>query len=516
MTQQQYYYRPEPPKRNARPAHSARRTHRGRRRAAIIGGALAAVIVLGAIGVYGYARLKFSEIKKLAVGKLDTANTSQPINILLVGNNSRTVLNGKQANSFGTGSEVGGARSDVTMIAHLDPKTGLVTLVSIPRDLFLPIPGSNNLNRVDSALNYGPSVLVKTIEQDLGIPINHYVELNFDTFQSVVTALGGINMYFPYQLKDAYSGLNITQTGCLHLNGFQALAVVRARHLQYSPNGVTWYYDPLGDLSRIRRDHEFLRVLASQVKAKGITNPVTLNSVLSAIEPYLGLDKSFTFNELVSLASTYRHVNPNTIKTATLPVALENNYVYLGANYGDVVFAAQPQDWTILQQYLGMQTPSIARSSITVSVANGTGAYMQATDVSTGLQKLGYKIGTVGDTAIQGSNLETVVRYTPGHLAMAEKVMSDLSGAVVMSQGQTTGGAPVEVITGNGLTVATPAAPAAPSTSTAQTAAPATTQPAAASTATKTTTPSVNNPITLPATSSNMPLQPWDPRACPA
>ena len=516
MSQQQYYYRPEPSKRNAKPVHAAKRGRRGRRRVAIIGGVLAGVIILGALGVYGYARFKFAEITKLAVGNLDTINASQPINILLVGNNSRAVLNGKQANSFGSGSQVGGARSDVTMIAHLDPKTRSVTLVSIPRDLFLPIPGSNNLNRVDSALNFGPSTLVKTIEQDLGISINHYVELNFDTFQSVVTALGGINMYFPYQLKDAYSGLNITRTGCLHLNGFQALAVVRARHLQYSQNGVTWQYDPLGDLSRIRRDHEFLRVLAAQVKAKGISNPVTLNSVLSAIEPYLGLDKSFTLNELVSLASTYRHVNPNTIKTATLPVALENNYVYLGANYGDVVFAAQPQDWTILQQYLGMKTPSIARSSITVSVANGTGAYLQATDTAGALRKLGYRIATVGNTTIQGSNLETVVRYTPGHLAMAEKVMSDLSGAVVMSQGPTTGGAPVEVITGNGLSVATPAVPSAPSSNSGQTTTPATTQQTATSSTAKATTPSVNNPITLPATSSNMPLQPWDPRACPA
>ncbi len=521
MTNQQYYYRPEPSKKNPRPARSARTVHKGRRRVAVIGAVLAGVIVLGAIGVYGYARIKFAEIKKLAVGNLATAGANQPINILLVGNNSRSVLNGKQASAFGNGSQVGGARSDVTMIAHMDPKTHTVTLVSIPRDLFLPIPGSNKLNRVDSALNFGPSTLVKTIEQDLGIPINHYIELNFDTFQSVVTALGGINMYFPYQLKDAYSGLNITQTGCLHLNGFQALAVVRARHLQYSPNGVTWYYDPLGDLSRIRRDHEFLRVLASEVKAKGISNPVTLNSVLSAIDPYLGLDKTFSFNELVSLATTYRHTNPNTIKTATFPVALENNYTYLGANYGDVVFAAQPQDWSIVQQYLGIQTPSMARSSITVSVANGTGAYMQATDVATSLQKLGYKIATVGNTAIQGSNLETVVRYTPGHLAMAEKVMSDLSGAVVMSQGTTTGGAPVEVITGNGLSVGTLAAPAAKATQANSLTSASGTQATkansqASATGGSTNTQSVNNPVTLPATSSNMPLQPWDPRACPA
>ena len=514
MSDQQYYFRPDgsrgkrEPSANNGPAHRApkrRLTNSAkRRRVALV---LVAFIILGLVGTYSYARLRFSQIRKIGVSGLNTAATNQPMNILLVGNNSRTVLNGSQANAFGNGSQVGGARSDVTMIAHLDPSTHRVTLVSIPRDLFLPIPGSNNLNRVDAALNSGPSMLVKTIEQDLGIPIDHYVELNFDTFQQIVTALGGINMYFPYQLKDAQSGLNITHTGCIHLNGFQALAVVRARHLQYSTNGVTWGYDPLGDLSRIRRDHEFIKVLASEVQAKGIYNPVQLNSLVNAITPYLGLDKTFSLNDLISLATTFRHVNPNTVATATLPIAFANNYVYLGASYGDVVFAAEPQDSTVLNRYLGLPTPNIAPSSITVGVVNGTGAYHLAADVAKSLSALGYKIAGTANTAIQGTNLETIVRYTKGHLALAERVKADLSGAVVMGEGSTISGAPVEVIAGNNLTVATPPAPTTTVASTQGTSAPKTT--GASST-------NSNLPITLPATTSNMALQPWDPRACPA
>ena len=508
MSDQQYYYRPENPKQSKQPAHRAsvgrRTSHRGRNTRSIAL-ALAVLILVGIAATYGYARLRFSQIRKIDVSSLNTAAANQPMNILLVGSNSRAALNGNQANAFGNASQVGGARSDVTMIAHLDPQTDTVTLVSIPRDLFLPIPGSNDLNRVDSALNAGPSMLVKTIEQDLGIPIDHYVELNFDTFQQIVTALGGIQMYFPYQVKDAYSGLNITTTGCIHLNGFQALAEVRARHLQYSSNGITWSYDPLGDLSRIRRDHEFIKVLASQVQAKGVYNPVELNSLITAITPYLGLDRSFSFGELVSLANTYRHANPNTIKTATLPIAFANNYVYLGTNYGDVVFAAEPQDSTILNQYLDIATPTISRNSINISVANGTGMYMQAGDVASQLKLLGYNVTGTSNTAVQGSNLETIVRYTKGNLAMAEKVKSDLSGAVVMGEGSISTGTPVEVITGNGLTVAAP-----PSTPTS----------GVASSQTSTNPPSAaasgsNVPITLPATSSSMGLQPWDPRACP-
>src|ERR1019366_4702430 len=101
-------------------------------------------------------------------------------------------------------------------------------------------------------------------------------ELNFDSFMNVVNTLGGIKMYFPEPVYDAYSGLNIQTTGCIALNGTQALQVVRARHLQYKGPGVTsddpayWPHETLSDLARIRRDHEFLRVLASAVTARGL------------------------------------------------------------------------------------------------------------------------------------------------------------------------------------------------------------------------------------------------------
>jgi LCP family protein required for cell wall assembly len=72
---------------------------------------------------------------------------------------------------------------------------------------------------------------VAAIQEDFGIPIQHYVELNFDSFASVVNALGGINMYFPEPVYDPESDLDVTTVGCHHLNGFHALQVVRARHL---------------------------------------------------------------------------------------------------------------------------------------------------------------------------------------------------------------------------------------------------------------------------------------------
>jgi len=86
----------------------------------------------------------------------------------------------------------------------------------VPRDLWVKIPGTgpdSGTNR-SCRLQYRPDLLIQTIEQVLGIPINHYVAVNFTGFQGMVNALGGVTMDFPDQVKDAYSGLNVTQTGC--------------------------------------------------------------------------------------------------------------------------------------------------------------------------------------------------------------------------------------------------------------------------------------------------------------
>ena len=114
-----------------------------------------------------------------------------------------------------------------------------LSILSIPRDLFVPNARKEGANKIDAALYEGPDQLIAAIEEDFGIPIQHFVELNFDSFINVVNALGGIKMYFPEPVYDAYSGLNIQTTGCIALNGTQALQVVRARHLQYKGPGVT-------------------------------------------------------------------------------------------------------------------------------------------------------------------------------------------------------------------------------------------------------------------------------------
>jgi LCP family protein required for cell wall assembly len=433
-------------------------------------------------------------------------------NIVLVGSTSRCALK-HQNPAFGLCSAgVTGVNSDVVMILHLDPKKGTASILSIPRDLFVPNARGAEPNKIDAALVEGPQRLIQAIQEDFGIPVQHFVELNFDSFQNIVNALGGIRMYFPMPLYDAESSLRIPTSGCHMLDGFQALAVVRARHLQYRPPGVStsnprdWPQDPQSDLSRIRRDHEFLRVLATAVSTRGLGNPVTDNALLGAVAPQLQVDASFSLGEMLGTVLTFHGVNPNSAPQQTLPVIVDaDNYIVGGYNYGSVELPSQPQDLQIVDTFLGV-APSLdtmtgkplpAAHSVTVSVLNGTGTSGQAAATASALGALGLTIVGTGDAPVRGAVSETTVTYSAGHEAAAERVAHDLSGAVVMGLGTTSRGADVTVVTGSDFSVRTPSTPAVTG------AAPASQAPASSA-------------VLAPPTPPTQALASFDPRSCTA
>ncbi len=499
------------------------RRRRARRRLVVALTGFVAFCVLVAAAGFAYVEYRNHQIRKLSVSGLAVDPPSGVENILLVGSNSRCALNGKQAAQFGSCAQVGGARSDVTMLLHLDPANHSAFILSIPRDLFVPIPGTTAANRVDAALNAGPTRLVHTIEDDLGIPINHFVELNFDTFQGVVNALGGVSMYFPDPVKDAYSGLNVTTPGCHHLNGTEALQVVRARHMFYMQNG-TWYYDPMGDLSRIKRDHEFLRVLAAQVAQRGLSNPLTANAILGSVAPDLQVDSGFSLSKMLGLALAFHGVNPNSVPTYTLPVSIDPNpFYYRGADYGDVVLPSQPQDQQVIDRFLGVSSPpgsSVSPSSFSVAVENGTGGYNQAADTASALKQLGFNITSVGNASIVGPVSETTVYYAPGHLADAERVAGSLTGTVVIGQGPTSAGSTVTVVTGSNFSVTAPSgsAQASSTTGTAQASSSGSSSSGSGSSGSSSSTSvsiaTTSPQVIAPPTVSHAPLPSYDPRSC--
>jgi LCP family protein required for cell wall assembly len=358
---------------------------------------------------------------------------------------------------------------------------------------------SGPVGKIDAALNDGPENLVNAITSNLGIPIDHYVSINFDGFQSVVNALGGIDLYFPTPLRDSLSGLNISQTGCQHLGGFQALAVVRARHLQYFADGK-WSTDPLSDLGRIRRDQAFLRVLVHEAKTKGFDNPIRAQATIASVVHQVTIDSGFSFGEMLSLLRTYRGLNPDTVSTATLPISVALNYHWKGGAYGDVDMPAEPQDQAVIAAFLGTAPTVVAPATVTLTITDMSGAPGRGSTVAGALRSEGFTVGGVTQMPAPGKPLETVIGYHPGSLADADAVLARLTGSVMLAADQSVPSGRVALDVGSDVAVA----PLSP---------PAATTPA----------PSVRAPSPTPApqasnaiTPAHFAAQSYDPTACPA
>lgn len=507
----------------------ARKKQRGRRRAKriLLTAILVVVMLIG--GTAGYSYHLFHEVHQISVRGLVAIPSSgadvNTENILMVGSTTRCGL-AQQNPAYGLCSQgVTGVNSDVIMILHLNPPGHAVSILSIPRDLFVPNARTHGANKIDAALYDGPGQLVSVIENDFGIPIQHYVELNFDTFANVVNALGGVDMYFPMPVFDAYSGLYQPTTGCVHLDGIRALQVVRARHLQYKAPGVTtsdphyWPQEVQSDLARIRRDHEFLRVLAAAVAKNGLSNPITDAQIINGVAPQLMT--TLSSGDMIRLVLAFHSVDAATAPQYTLPVQVGTfgTYYYKGGDYGDVEFPATGPDQQTIDQFLGVGpgtntmtgAPLPSPSSVAVSVVNGTGVYNQAADTARALSALGFQASDGGNATPVGTEAETIVDYgdlTPSTEAAAEAVAQSITGAVIMAydpQAVTTG-AQVTVTTGSQFAVNPPAA-APTSTTTPGLATGGTSGSGAPATSTAGFAPP------SPAVTS---LQPWDPRACTA
>jgi LCP family protein required for cell wall assembly len=519
-----------------RPARRYIPKRRWPRRVLIGANVLAALAIITVAGGYAYTRWRLDSIHTVAAphltpthsttinGKPDTAAGLPAENILLIGNETRAGLNPNET-QFGNPQLLSGALSDVIMILHLDPVTREAAILSIPRDLFLPMPPNSPVGpyqKIDAALNdgvNGPDNLIQAITDDLGIPINHYIELNFDGFQATVNAIGGINVDFPEPVFDAESNLNITTTGCLHLNGTQALALVRSRHLQYDPPGVSvdakadWPYDPESDLSRIVRDHTFLRILASTAESKGLSNPLTANALIGAVINQITIDPGLK-GQLLSLISNYHNLNPATAPETTLPVTSVNNYSYNGADIGDIDLPVQPLDDQVIANWDDTALPA-AVAPTAVEVSNIAGVYNLATTTAAGLSANGLHVSAIGDGTVPAQPTETLIHYSPGQVAQALAVMAKLSGAVMLESDASVAPGTVVVDVGSltavnppptaTATAPAPTAPGTPSATTGGTTAPST----PATTVTTVPTPDGQTP-----SSAADVLTPWDPRPC--
>ena len=215
--------------------------------------------VLLALGAYV---MSLVVVFALAVNKIpdpdfDSMGTARGMNVLIVGSDSRAGLTEEQQADLSTGS-VEGQRTDTIMLLNI-PLIGTPTLISIPRDSWVEIPGHGS-GKINSAYSIGgPNLLADTIENATGLAVTNYIEVGFAGIANTTDALGGVVLCPAADYNDVYSGLNVT-AGCQVMDGTTSLAYVRMR-----------YQDPKGDLGRIERQQEYISAVAKQA-----LNPLTL------------------------------------------------------------------------------------------------------------------------------------------------------------------------------------------------------------------------------------------------
>ncbi|MGV3759520.1 MAG: LCP family protein, partial [Actinomycetota bacterium] len=400
---------------------------RGRRtwgqRLVLVACSVLVVGLLGTAGALGYAYSKYSRIARVELGSVLAEDVAgdDPQNLLLVGIDSAARLDPDDPVAAGRDAAL---RSDTMMVFRVDPGAGEAHLLSIPRDLWVPLASGGN-QRINTAIQIGGAPeLIDTIEGYLGIPIHHYAQVDFAAFRELVDVVGGVDVWFEHPTRDRQAGLSVPEPGCIRLEPDQALAYVRARHLQTLQDG-RWRTDGTGDLGRMSRQQDFIVRAVRRAISRGARNPVTLDRLIDAALVAVTVDDQWTAEDMAALASRFRLFDPDRLIRHSLPV--------VDANIGGaaVLRLVDEEARPTLDLFRGVDPADLVPADVRVEVLNGTGETGQAGEISAGLDAAGFT--TVGVGEAEGFAFEqTVVRHGPGAEAAADLVARHLDPGAVL------------------------------------------------------------------------------------
>ncbi|MGH9184209.1 MAG: LCP family protein [Acidimicrobiales bacterium] len=410
------------------PRHARLRTHRTwPQRLLVTVGVLLTTVCVAAAGAVGYVYWKLGKLVHFDDLEVADSPPGEPRNYLIVGSDSRENIDPSDPEYEGfVGDEApGGKRSDTIMVLRIDPEAATAQLLSFPRDLYLEIAGTGEQNRINSAYGQGRQVLIDTIAQNFGIDVNHYIEVDFKGFEGLVSAIGGVPLYFETAMRDEKSGLFVDNPGCVQLDGAQALAFARSRALEYKNERGRWAIDPTGDLGRITRQQLFMRRALGVAIDQGVTNPITLNRLLDVAVENVGVDANLDTGDLVSLAREFQRFTEDELETYSLPVES-----FRAEEASVVRINDQAEANRILNIFRGLPPGAVTEADVTVSVRNGTGVDRQAADAIEALEAVGFAPGDTGDTDAPAA--ATTVYYAPGSEFAADLLTRHLTSDAVL------------------------------------------------------------------------------------
>jgi LCP family protein required for cell wall assembly len=371
----------------------------------------------------------------------------EPQNFLLVGTDSRAGLDPEDpdAGGFLGDGETGCNCTDTIMVVRVDPNDTKASVLSLPRDLWLPISPSGRKARINSAYQHGEQALIDTIQENFGIAINHYLEIDFVGFERLVDAVGGIPLWFDAPVRDAKTGLSVRNPGCQTLDGESARKFARSRALQYRGKDGKWHGDPTGDFGRITRQQIFIRRAIDKAVAQGLGNPVTLNNLVSAGVDNLRLDKALDAGDLIALGRKFKSFASDELVTYSVP-----STGFRTSGGADVQLVNAKDAEPILNIFRGLPPGSISPSAVDVSVLNGSEIQGQAADAAGALRQVGFTITDVDDYP-QPVGRTTVI-YPPGGYDAARTVARHITGGAALIEDEDVDSGEVVLVIGKDFT----------------------------------------------------------------
>jgi LCP family protein required for cell wall assembly len=380
-------------------------------------------LIIGAGAAYGYGFYTWAN-HKLGENAFHTGTNKkgQPIiggpcisgacNVLILGSDSREGLSKSQQSMFGSTSTVSGHRSDTIMVLHLDPRLKKAIVLSFPRDLWVNIP-HQGYDKITSAYEGGPDRVAQTIENISGLQINHLIAVNLAGFQAVVNALGGVPICVDRPMFDSLAGLNLPKAGCYNLGGFQALAFVRARHVQG---------DCIPDFSRITRQQQFLRAVLAKILSK--RELVHAPSLISKALAHLTVDSNLTLADLIYITKQLQGISTGNVIFRAVPghtgtISSTGASVVFMDPVAKEIFKRMRlgKDIGVLGLTQGLTAASPAAVKVRVFDSNSTG---KAGKVHSLLQRAGFDIQPTQDWDNRVKVTGPVLLYRSNEKALAD------------------------------------------------------------------------------------------------
>ena len=390
-------------------------------------GILALVIIIFLIG--GFLFLKgFLSAKKVFKGGGSAVSLQEKVAPSLLKGEGDGRINILLLGIGGEGHEAPDL-TDTIMVASIDPVNHKTSLLSVPRDLWVAVPGKGSMkinavyetgkyayvgkqnatNKDQKAIEAGYQAADKMLETVLGVPIHYHVLLNFQAFQQAVDSVGGIDVDVPERLYDPTMAWQnnhnpvLAEKGAQHFNGTKALMYVRSRYTT-------------SDFARSQRQRAVIIALQQKVLTLGtFSNPQKVSQLIDAFGDNVATD--FSLSDLTRMYQITKGISPDSIQSVGLTDP-PNDYVTTGmiGNQSVVIPKAGLGDYSAIQNYVRntLRDGYLANENANVMVLNGTSEPGLATTKADVLKSYGYNVGVVGDAPTHSYPKTIIVDRTNG------------------------------------------------------------------------------------------------------